>query len=61
MVSLFFWGKILQNLIQSQSVKKKTVKEKPLPQWYSEQQEVSSNDEDKETLLRSIRNKEGGF
>lgn len=48
-------------LIQSQSVKKKTVKEKPLPQWYSEQQEVSSNDEDKEALLRSIRNKEGGF
>ena len=47
-------------LIQSQSIKKKQSKEKPLPEWYQQEQvEVSDTSEDKAELLRKIRNKGG--
>ena len=50
-------------LIQSQSIKKKPTKEKPLPQWYSEQQpqENTTDDKEKEELLRKIQSMKGGF
>ena len=50
-------------LIQSQSIKKKPAKEKPLPQWYSEQQsqQNTTDDKEKEELLRKIQSMKGGF